>query len=52
MDIDEKYREIGLVATVLCQKHLENPKKWDATEILAKLFDKFEQLELEEDIDD
>lgn len=51
MEHDDKLKEMGRVAVAMCDLHLKDPKTWNATEILSRLFDKFEQLELEEDID-
>lgn len=50
-DHDKKLLEMGRAATALLQLHLEKPKQFDSQTIVEKLFDKFEELDLEEDID-
>lgn len=52
MDTEKKHLEMGRIATALLQLHLEKPKEFDATRIVSTLFDKFEELELEQDFDE
>ena len=47
-----KMQTMGEVATALLQLHLEKPKQFDTERIVSRLFDKFEELELEEEEDD
>lgn len=51
MEYDEKLKEMGRVATTMCQLHLEDPKKFDHRTILDHLFNKFEELDLEEELE-
>ena len=51
MNHDEKLLEMGRAATALLQLHLKYPTVFYSEKIVSKLFDKFEELELEEDID-
>lgn len=51
MEHNDKMIEMGRVATAMCQLHLEDPKKFDPRAIVDKLFSKFEELELEEEVE-
>lgn len=51
MEQERKHQIMGEIATELLQNHLEMPLRFDAETIVSRLFDKFEELELEEDID-
>lgn len=46
---ESRLLEMGKAATALLQLHLKDPKKFDAFEITDRLFNKFEELELEEE---
>lgn len=45
---DDKIKQMGHVATALLNLHLMDPKNYDAETIVSKMFDKFEELELED----
>ena len=50
-DYEKKQLEMGRIAISMCQLHLQDPKKFDPRTMADHLFNKFEFLELEEDID-
>ncbi len=51
IDYERKLLKMGYTATALLQLHLEHPNVWDSHTISKKLFEKFEELELEDEED-
>lgn len=50
MNHEEKLKIIGREAAVLLSLHLENPEEWNPLKITEKLFERFEELELEGEV--
>lgn len=51
MEYEDKMKEMGRVATSLCQLHLEKPNEFGPRVVLEHLFNKFEELDLEEEVE-
>lgn len=52
MEIDQKHERLGVHTKVLLQLHLSNPKDFDPLRIVTRLFEVYEELDLEEDWDE
>lgn len=49
LDHQTKMQEMGRVATALLQLHLKKPKQFGPRTFVNELFNKFEELDLEEE---
>lgn len=47
---ETQLKDLGLHTKVLLQLNLKDPEKWDVETIVSRLFDKFENLDLEDEI--